>query len=211
MVKEVKRNLRAARRSDTEARLVAAATQLFIDGGYVATTLADVATEAGIAPRTVYVRFETKASLLQRCLDVAIGGDQQQISVQDRDWLQAAMTAPSRDERIRQMAAGTAQLMERTGPLLRVAQQAEALEPEIATRAQAAREQTRQVLEDFWRTMATDGLLPDRCDIDWLASTGALLGQAETYLLITKTTPWDTGTYQAWLTTTWQRLIHITV
>jgi AcrR family transcriptional regulator len=194
MPRDVKRDLRAARRSETELRLIEAATALFVDRGYVATTLADVADHAGVAPRTVYLRFATKAALLQRCLDIAIGGDDHDVAVPDRDWFHAAMAAPTLDERIARMAHINAQLMDRAGPLLRVAQQAEALEPEIAARAQGARDQTE--------------LLPPGCDLDWLASTGALLGQAETYLLLSRTTGWDVSTYETWLHTTWTRLAH---
>lgn len=203
----VKRDLRAARRADTESRLVEAATALFVEQGYVATTLADVAMHAGVAARTVYVRFATKAALLQRCLDVAIGGDDLPVALTARDRFRAAMTAPTRAERIEQMARVGAQLMERTGPLLRVAQQAEVVEPEIAARAQAARDQTHHAIDGFWRAMAADGLLPVDCDLDWLAETGAVLGQAETYLLLARTTDRDIAAYEAWLVATWTRLV----
>ena len=71
----VKRDRQAARRTHTEMRLVEAATELFVERGYAATTLADVAEHAGLAPRTLYLRFPTKADLLQRCVGVAIAGD----------------------------------------------------------------------------------------------------------------------------------------
>lgn len=51
-----------------------------------------------------------------------------------------------------------------------------------------------------------DGLLPAGCDIDWLVDTAGLVGQAETYLLVTRTTRWDIPTYERWLVTTWTRL-----
>src|SRR5688572_8256223 len=128
---------RASRRAETEGRLVAAASALFVSRGYTATTLADVADEAGLAPRTLYLHFATKAELLRRCIGVAIAGDLQPTPLADRSWMAAAMTAPTLDDRLRQMASVTAQLMDRTGPLLEVAQQAAGVEPEIAAAAQA--------------------------------------------------------------------------
>jgi hypothetical protein len=62
------------------------------------------------------------------------------------------------------------------------------------------------VLETFWRGMAADGLIGADVDVDWLAATGAALGQAETYLLLTKITTWDVDAYRNWLETTWCRL-----
>lgn len=206
MSDDVNRDLRAARRADTEVRIIEAATELFTDRGYVATTLADVAKRAGVGARTVYVRFATKAVLLQRCLDVAIAGDHHRVALPDRDWFQQAMNAPTAGERIARMAAISAQLMDRTGALLTVAQQAEAIEPEIAERAQAGRAQTHQAIGGFFRKLAADGLIPDE-HVDWVAETGAVLGQAETYLLLTRTTGWSVEAYESWLAETWSRLV----
>ncbi|MDP9386420.1 MAG: hypothetical protein M3Q48_00450 [Actinomycetota bacterium] len=51
--------------------------------------------------------------------------------------------------------------------------------------------------------MVDDGLLPAACDLDWLIDTASVLGQAEIYLLLTKTTGWDIATYETSLATTW--------
>ena len=202
----VKPGRRAARRAETESRLVNAATELFVANGYAATTLAAIADAAGVAHRTVYARFKTKADLLQRCFDIAIGGGEG-AAIDDRDWVRAAMSAPTVEARITAMATATAALMDRCGPLLGVAQQAESLEPSIAARAQAARLDTQRVVETFWRTMASDRLLPRTVDIDWLAVTGALAAQADTYLTAARTLDWDGQTFGAWLETTWLRLV----
>jgi AcrR family transcriptional regulator len=158
------------------------------------------------AARTVYVHFPTKADLLRRCIGVAIGGDTADVRLVDRDWMRDAMTAPTRRERIRLMAAVTAGLMERAGPLLRVAQQAEATEPDIAAAAVAGRNDTRRNLKAFWRGMADDGLLPANCDLEWLTETATLLVYPDTYLLLQNTASWDAAAYEAWLMTTWTRL-----
>ncbi|MFJ5990103.1 TetR/AcrR family transcriptional regulator [Lentzea sp. NPDC092896] len=206
MAEDVNRDLRAARRADTEVRIIEAATELFTGRGYVATTLADVAKHAGVGARTVYVRFEGKAALLQRCMDVAIAGDYHRVAVPDRDWFQQAMNAPTAGERIARMARIGARLMERTGALLNVAQQAEAIEPEIAERAQAARTQTHQAIGGFFRKLAADGLMSDE-NVDRVAETGAVLGQAETYLLLTRTTDMSVERYESWLVETWTELV----
>jgi AcrR family transcriptional regulator len=203
---DVKGNRREARKLETEARLVAAATRLFVEHGYAAATLTAVADDAGLAHRTVYVRFPTKADLLQRCLDVAIRGDDAGHTIDDRDWVRGAMGAPTAAERIAVMAQASATLMARTGPLLLVAQQAEAVEPTIAERAQTARLDTRRVLERFFRAMAADGLLDSDVDVDWLATTGGVVGQAETYLVLARTVGWTGTRYRRWLETTWRQL-----
>ena len=203
----VKPDRQAARRAETEARLISAASELFVQRGYAATTLADVAEQAGLAPRTLYLRFSTKAELLRRCIGAAIVGDTAPVPLSERDWLTAAMTAPTLQDRIAQMAAVTAQLMHRTGPLLDVARQAAAVDAEIAATAQAGREDTRRALLEFWQRAADDRLLPAGADLDWLSETAALLAQADNYLLLRATTEWDIDVYEHWLTTTWHRLV----
>ena len=117
----------------------ASATALFVERGYAATTLADVAEHADIAPRTLYLHFPSKADLLLRCIGFAIAGDAEPIALADRPAMTEAMTAPTLAERVRLMASLTASLMERTGPLLDVAFQAAPSEPSIAAAAAAGR------------------------------------------------------------------------
>ena len=199
-------SLREAQIAQTEERIIAAAAELFLADGYVPTTLEAVARRAQVGARTVYVRFGTKAALFKRVVDVAIVGDTQPVDVLGRDWAQAGMTAPTAAERIAASAAIGRQIMQRTGALFAVAQQAAAVEPLIAEFWQQGREQSRHAQAVFWTRMADDGLLDPAVDLAWLIDTASLLGAAETYLLVTRMTSWDLDTYQSWLATTLTRL-----
>jgi AcrR family transcriptional regulator len=198
--------LRQAQIRQTEDRIIAAATELFLADGYVATTLEAVARRAQVGARTVYVRFGTKAALFKRVVDVAIVGDTLPIDVLGRDWAQAALTAPTAAERIAAGAAMGRQIMERTGALFAVAQQAAAVEPLIAGFWQQGREQARHVHALFWNRMARDGLLDPAIDLTWLIDTSNILAAAETYLLITRITGWDLDAYERWLVRTMSQL-----
>jgi AcrR family transcriptional regulator len=198
--------LRQAQVAHTEERILAAAAELFLAEGYPATTLAAVARRAQVGARTVYVRFGTKAALFKRVIDVAIVGDTEPVDALGRAWTRSAFSAPTAAARITAFAAGSRQIMARTGALFAVAQQAAAVEPLIAGFWQQGREQTRNVLGLFWTRMAADGLLDPDTDLDWLVDTTALLSAAETYLLITRMPGWDLDTYQDWLVTSMTRL-----
>jgi AcrR family transcriptional regulator len=198
--------LRQAQIRQTEERIIAAATALFLADGYVATTLEAVARRAQVGARTVYVRFGTKAALFKRVVDVAIVGDTLPIDVLSRDWAQAAQTAPTAAERIAAGAAMGRQIMERAGALFAVAQQAAAVEPLIAGFWQQGREQTRHGQAVFWTQMAEDGLLDPGVDLAWVIDTATILGSAETYLLITRLLGWGLDEYENWLVTTSARL-----
>lgn len=183
-----------------------AASDAFVERGYAATTLTDVAEGADVAPRTLYLHFGTKAELLLRCIGIAIAGDADPVAIADRPAMADAMTAPTLDERIALMASLTATLMTRAGPLLDVAFQAAPSEPSIAAAATAGRDATRQAMREFWQRIHQDGLLPRSVDLEWLDETASLLAQPETYLLLGRTTGWDGDAYRNWLVTTWHRL-----
>jgi AcrR family transcriptional regulator len=208
MMSDVK-GLRAARIAETEERILAAAHDLFVRDGYAATTLTAVADAARVAHRTVYVRFGTKAELLKRVIDVAIVGDTQDIDVPSRDWFQAALTAPTIEERIGLFADGSAALMARAGDVFAVGRQAEPVEQVIADAARAGRAATRDSLRRFFTQMRDDALLPAGADLDWLCDTAGVLAHADTYLLIRETLGWTTAQYRTWLGTTWLRLVTV--
>jgi AcrR family transcriptional regulator len=198
--------LRAARVLENEERIVRAAHELFVRDGYRATTLTAVADAAGVAHRTVYVRFGTKAALLKRVVDVAIVGDLAPIDVVSREWYRTATTAPTLDARIAAAAEGSARLLASAADVIAVAREAEATEPLLAAAAHAGRIATRDSIRTFWARAYDDGLLPAGCDLTWLADTTSVLAHADTYLLMRETLGMTPERYQSWLATTCHRM-----
>jgi AcrR family transcriptional regulator len=198
--------LRAARVAANEERIVRAAHELFVRDGYQATTLTAVADAAGVAHRTVYVRFGTKAALLKRVIDVAVVGDLAPIDVVSRQWYRTATTAPTLQGRITALAKGSARLLASSADVIAVARQAESAEPLLAAAARAGRAATRDAIWAFWTRARDDGLLPPGCDLAWLADTTSVLAHAETYLLMRETLQMTPKQYQRWLATTWHRM-----
>ena len=61
----------AARSQATRERVVAAAAPLFVAHGYLDTTMAELATAAGVAVQTLYLAFGSKAAVLRAVWDAA--------------------------------------------------------------------------------------------------------------------------------------------
>lgn len=207
MSKPVKTSLRTSRVRENEERIVRAAHQLFVREGYRATTLAAVAAAAGVAPRTIYVRFGTKADLLNRVVGVALVGDLAPQDVVSRGWYQTALSAPTLDERITALVAGSARLVTAAADVVAVAREAEPTEPRLAEQAVADRAATHEAFRRFWTSAHDDGLLPTGSDLAWLADTSSLLAHIETYLLLRDMQPATAHRYGAWLDTTLRRLV----
>lgn len=193
----------SARAEVTETRIVAAASELFVERGYRGTTMSDVARAAGVSERTVYVRFATKADLLKRAIDVAVVGDTQLVGLSRRDWAIAAMSAPTLEERLRADASGSTALFVRLAPLVAVAAQVEADEPIIAESARSGRQGTFAHQRKFWSNLRAAGLMNPDSDVDWVIATAGLAGTSEVYLSMIRTTTWTSEDYERWRYRTW--------
>lgn len=185
---------------------MAAARALFVERGYAQTTLAEVARRAGVSDRTLYLRFDTKADLLKRVVDIAVVGDHGDQPLRTRQWIEQAMSAPTLVERIDTFATGSAALQARLAPVLCVAMEAEATEPVIARASRAGRAGTLAMVREFWTAAHDDGLLPDGIDLDWVIETGFLLGAGDTAVLRLRTVGLDG--YAAWLGRALHLLVH---
>jgi AcrR family transcriptional regulator len=77
----------------TRQAVVAAAGELFVERGYAATSLADIAAAAGVARPTVFAAFGSKPALLRQVLDQALAGDDAPVAVADRPWFRPVWDA----------------------------------------------------------------------------------------------------------------------
>jgi AcrR family transcriptional regulator len=85
---------RAAAAAQTREAILAAAQARFEAGGWVATTMAAVAADAGVSPKTIEATFGTKAKLLAAVVDYAIRGDIDPTPMANRAAVQAERDAP---------------------------------------------------------------------------------------------------------------------
>ena len=115
-VNTAKRTRRAEKAQETYRRIVEAATRLFLDRGYVPTTIDAIADAADVAVETVYARFRTKANLMVAVKDAAVteGGG---IPLAQRPEL-APLTAETDQRRQLQIAAALSRgMLQRVSPI----------------------------------------------------------------------------------------------
>lgn len=113
-------------------RILAAATRLFREHGYTATSMAQVAEAAGIAPTAVFAAFKTKVNLLKQAVDAAVAGDGEQGAFNDRTAMRWVHEAPTAAEALRRYAGTVADLAHRAYPIYAVAHAAVDADPQIA-------------------------------------------------------------------------------
>src|SRR5690349_10608549 len=92
---------RRAQARETQAHIAEAARLLFIERGYHATSIRDIADRAGVAVQTIYNAFDGKPAILSRVADMAVVGDDEPIPLQDREELRELMAATDPAELVR--------------------------------------------------------------------------------------------------------------
>ena len=102
----------------TRQRVIDSATEVFLERGYAATTVREIATRAGVAVPTVELLFGTKPRLLKAAIDVLIAGDDEPVAVLDRDWATTVVEATSVDELLSIAAAVVAAAQVRSAGLV---------------------------------------------------------------------------------------------
>src|SRR5918912_2498402 len=82
------------RRGDAPRLVIAAATRLFTTKGYLATSIEDIAAEAGVARPTVFTAVGSKSVILREVVDQAVAGDDASVPVAERDWWRETVDEP---------------------------------------------------------------------------------------------------------------------
>jgi AcrR family transcriptional regulator len=179
---KVKRPYRSTRRreqaGETRLRIIRSAHDLFVSHGYGRTTIAEVASAAGVAVETVYAAFRNKPTLLRQVWYATFRGDEQDIRLLDRPEIRAVLAEPDLATRLRAHAVALTPVFRRITPLLRALQGATTSEPAASAMLAEFDERRMDAAGHYARAAAATGQLgvsEQECS-DLLAATmeGAL-------------------------------------
>jgi AcrR family transcriptional regulator len=190
---------RAAAAAVTRARIREAATRLFVQQGYVATALRQVAAEAGVGERTLYDACPTKAALFAHALGVAIAGDEQPVPVADRPEIAATREESDPRAAITQLVAYSTALLERAGDLIMVSVEAAGADADMRAAADAGASATHRLHLDFAEKLRGRGALRDGLDTVTAADVLYVLGSPHTHQLLRRHRGWSAEQYRDWL------------
>ena len=171
-----RRSYDASRRQQSAAQtrtaILDAAQSLFIQHGYAATTMGEVAAQAGVAPATAAAAFGGKAGLLKRLVDIAIVGDDEPVPVRERQVATDVAAATDPDEQLALLAAFITEVHGRLAQLYDVMQQASGSDAEVLAGLRRLQEERRTGMAEFIALVnpaaLQAGLDPDQAaDIVW--------------------------------------------
>ena len=197
-VKLERRATRRQRQAEaTQAEIVAAATRLFFERGYMATTVEAIAAEAGVALQTIYNAIGSKRAVLSRVLDFAAAGPDAPAPV---PVFMARRTAEIHDAAgfARLLADWFAEVAPRVAPVFRVIREAAAVDPEAA---ELDRQRAAQRLRNYAEGVAAmqrRGIAAGKAT-DELAAAIWSIGYPETYRMLVIEQGWSAERYRSWV------------
>jgi len=204
MTSESKRAYDARRRREraeqerqaTRLRVVEAARTLFLQRGYVATTMADIAREAGVALQSVYKAGHSKADLLHHVRDLAVAGDDQQVMLLDRPEFIAIRAETDPDRQVEMLASLVATTMERLAPVWVAYREAAAVDAKAAANLVTAHQRRHHTFTNVISAIPEHRL---RHSAEESTETAWAITSPEVYLLLRSVLGWDTDSYAGWL------------
>lgn len=209
--KNTKRRYNSTRRQqqarETRRQIIAAARELFFDGGYAGTTVEGIAGRAGVAPETVYAAFGSKLALLTALVDQSIVGDDDPLPLLERPEIRAAEKISDPHMLLHKFAADITRILQRVGPLFSLLQATAQSEPEIADLLDKLLRQRRLGMQYLVGNLQRMGGLRPQLDPDQAAETVWLISSAEVYNLYVGHAGQTEEHYRDWLEKTLNRLL----
>ncbi|MEV0235621.1 helix-turn-helix domain-containing protein [Nonomuraea sp. NPDC050786] len=177
---------------ETRAEIARAARRLFVDQGWTATTVRDVAREAGVSVPTVYAAYGNKGGLTRALADAAdLSADPSQQLAE----LEAAERDPARQ--LAAMAGFDRRLYERAGDVITLLREAGRTEPELAAVYRDGRrraDETRAAVFSSWPA----GVLREGLNVAAAVDIYAGLCSIDVYTTLTAERGWSPDRVERW-------------
>jgi AcrR family transcriptional regulator len=159
--------------------------------------MAAIATEAGVALKTVYVAFETKSGLLRALWHLRLRGDEDDVAVQDRQWYRDVVAEPDAVRKLRLNARNSRAVKERAAGLMRVIRSGADADADVEalwSRIQSDfYENQRAIVQSLKR-----GTLRRSLDVDRAADALWTLNHPDVWHLLVRERGWTPDEYKRW-------------
>jgi AcrR family transcriptional regulator len=194
----------AIRRGDAPRAICDAARRLFATKGYLATSIEDIAAEAGVARPTVFSAVGAKPVILKTVVAQAVAGDDAPGAVADRPWWQEALSEPDPALSVRLHARNMTRITVGIAPLWWALQTAADADDQAAELWDQLLRNRRIAMASYAEALAAKA--PLRHDTDTLTDIMWALAP-DSYLRLVHDCGWPVERYESWLADTLQRTL----
>jgi AcrR family transcriptional regulator len=192
--------LREAQARRTRRLIVDAASELFAEHGFSATTIDAIAAKAGVSRKTVFTSAGGKVHLLKLAYDYAMAGDDEPVPMIDRAGLQEVIREPDPYRQVDRYSQFVAAANSRVARLYVVLRGAAEVDPEAADLYEKWEGERHQAMvEGPVPNFARKGVLRHGMDPAEAADILALLVDPATYDLLVNRHGWTKERFAEWL------------
>ena len=196
--RDYRSQLRTAQAEQTRRSVIDAASRLFVEHGYGATTVDEIADEAGVSRKTVFTTVGGKLELLKTAIDWAVAGDDVPIALQDRAAIRKLLEGGDPRTLLEAWAHVLVEIDARVAALFQALEVAAGMDSAARALLEQSRRQrldgARKVVERLADLNALGDLGVDEAvDVAWLAGDPAL------YDRLVRERGWSTRRFEEWL------------
>jgi AcrR family transcriptional regulator len=210
-VKAGKRRYQAPRRAEqaaaTRRAILAAARDLFVQRGYLTTTVADIAEQAQVSVDTVYATIGRKPVLLRALVETALSGTDHAVPAIERDYVTAIRAARTARDKLAIYADAITSIHQRLAPIFLALRDAASQDPACAALWTEIAQRRATNMRDFATDLRATGELRDDLTNDDVADVVWSMNAVEYWVLLVHERHWTTGRFRQWLTDAWIRLL----
>lgn len=192
------------RRGDAPRLVCAAAYRLFTTKGYLATSIEEIAAEAGVARPTVFSAVGPKPIILRAVADQAAAGDDAPIPVAGRDWWREAVDEPDPRRSMRLHARNMVRIQRAVVPLMKAVEAAAPVDADAAEIWQRYQDQRHEGMAGFVASLTRKASI--RIDEQTAIDTMWMIA-SDTYWRLVHEREWSLTKYEAWLADLLERVL----
>ena len=194
--------LRQSQAKATRLRIIAAATRLFVEVGYGATSVDAIAEAAGVGRATVFTAVGGKPSLVRAAYRVALLGDDEPVPLRERPWAKPVRAARTQAGRIARYAELVTIVGGRVAAVYEALGGAAASDPAVRGAWDEIRAERLSGAQRFVRLLLELGPLRSGLDERQAADILWILNDPRLYHQLVLEQSWEADAFRAWLTTT---------
>jgi AcrR family transcriptional regulator len=185
--------------AETRRQILDAAQQHFERDGYATTSMAAIASAAGVSLKTVYLAFETKSGLLRALWHLLLRGEHDSIPVGEQPWYRAVLEEPDPECQLRLNMRNSRMVKVRAGATLEVIRSAASGDPDIGALWSRIETEFHDNQRAIVQSIADKGALAAGLDV--AAATDILwaLNHPNLYALLARERGWSPERYEQWL------------
>jgi AcrR family transcriptional regulator len=205
-----KRSYRSPRRAEqaalTRRAVLDAARESFVRQGYVATTIGEIAVQAGVSVDTVYATVGRKPALLRELVETAISGTGHAVAAENRDYVRSVRAAGTAREKIAIYAHAIAEIQRRLAPVFLALRDAAVTDRDCAALWTEISERRAANMRMFAADLRATGELRADLSDQQVADVIWSMNAAEYWDLLVGGRSWTPVQFAEWIADAWTRL-----